>query len=183
MSGNLGFIFNRFGEEVVQSVPRPSDSGETTIVTTAIGVTPEQLDEAITLVKSQVSESLVQMLSSTRNVLKEELSESLKDTVTKRDIDELKKTLEPSIKLAKSIEPIASSTIGVKDSLGIKDQRRISTVSRAVEAYDAVVKIQLDEFKHTVDDRFKSLDNWKKNAADTMNEMYLKLYKTKPTDV
>lgn len=93
MYGNRGFYINRFDEVFSDWKP-----GISTEARGDAGVTVEQLDNAIALVKSQISDSIVRMFKSTLGAMRDELNERMIDVVTKPDIVRLETEINTRIR-------------------------------------------------------------------------------------
>lgn len=193
MYGDRGFHFNRFGDEITTSstgtwVTRLDDKLED-LKTKASGVTRQQLDNELQSIKAdgitrQELDSKLQTLvvgGITRQQLDSDL-QAVKDelrTGTQTVLNRVEQTLNNHLKTTDGLVKTISLS---KNYIGVGG-KRITEVGQPIDKDDAVTKNEIDKLRktlHQVDIKFKALDIWKQNAADTVSEMYDKMYSKKP---
>jgi len=91
-------------------------------------------------------------------------SKDKNDVVIRDELAEVKK-------VTKFIVPKKSEVSGVKDTLEIQNNRRISSVSQGVLPYDVIVKSQLDEVSSRVNSLETVVKQFKENAKEDINEL------------
>jgi hypothetical protein len=168
MNGYRGFAIDRFGDHP----------------TYESGISEETLNDRINLLKSEFTTGAKSMFDKVEGNLKVHLARTdalvnnigvsknfisvgnkrivtvakgvdRKDAVVKEQLDGLEDKLKPAFRLSNILHPEKSTVVGEKNSLIVRDNRRIGGVSRGVQPYDVIVKSQLDE----LDVRVKNLEN------------------------
>lgn len=170
MYGDRGFAINRFGEVNKSTTDTHGVSEET--LNDKINVLKREFSTDAKTMFNKVEGNLMRHLSRTdalvnsidisknsisvgnKRIVSVAKSHDKNDAVIKEQLDTLEGKLKPAIRLSSILQPQQSTVAGEKNSLNVRDKRRIGGVSKGLYPYDVVVKTQLDE----LDIRVKNLE-------------------------